>query len=594
MTASHKASAALNRVWYDIYPEWTDPHLDYGDDTLLDVYDRTIKTYPTRPALTFFGRSTTFADFDAKVRSAAAGLRALGVKKGDRVALMMPNCPQHVIAYWAVLRLGAVAVEHNPLYTAHELQHPFNDHGARIAIVWDKVVPVAEELRRTSPLETIIAVNMLRDLPFMMRAALSLPIPQLRASRDKLHGDASQVMGFETLLSNKVGGSGSDFVSESVDKMDTAVMMYTSGTTGTPKGAQLSHRGLVANIIQGKAWVPGLGTEREISLAVLPMFHAYGLTIVTNLSMLIGAELVLVPAPEIPLIMKVMKSNRPTWVPGVPTLYEKIVESAEKNKVDLSGIKFAFCGAATLPVSLVKKWEDLTGGRLVEGYGLTETSPIIVGNPMDGNRRPGYVGYPFPDTDVCIVNPENPTELRPDGEEGEVIVRGPQVFNGYLNLPEETEKCFTDGPAEFGPGERWYRTGDVGVMESDGFIKLVARIKEVIITGGFNVYPAEVEQVLIDHPDITDATVVGLPKHDGSEMVVAAITLADYAQLDTDAYRKYCYDNLTRYKVPRVFFHLEELPKDQMGKVRRRDVRDVLLKQLEERGQTVDSLYHKK
>ncbi len=588
-------NAAVSRAWLNLYPEWTPPHIAYNFDTLLDVYRHTLSNHPRRKALTFFGRSTSYAELDAKVRSVAAGLRALGVRKGDRVALLMPNCPQHVIAYWAVLHLGAVAVEHNPLYTAHELRHPFNDHGARFAICWDKIVPVLEDLRSNTPLETIIAVNMLQDLPFVMRTALSIPLPKLRAARAKLHSSAPQVMGFDALLHDAVGGDGHDLqADESITADDTAVMMYTSGTTGSPKGAQLSHRGLVANILQGKAWVPGLGKEREISLGILPMFHAYGLTIVTNLSMLIGAELVLVPAPEIPLIMKVMKNNRPTWVPGVPTLYEKIVEAAERDNVDLSGVKFAFCGAATLPVSLVQKWEKLTGGRLVEGYGLTETSPIIVGNPMDGNRRPGYVGLPFPDTEVAIVDPEDPTKLRADGEEGEVIVRGPQVFAGYLNLPEATEKSFTDGPAELPSGDRWYRTGDVGVMESDGFIKLVARIKEVIITGGFNVYPAEVEEVLLSHPDITDATVVGLPKSDGSEMVVAAITLADYARLDSDAYRDHCYDNLTRYKVPRAFFHLEELPRDQMGKVRRRDVRDVLLKQLEQKGQSVDSLSHRK
>src|SRR5699024_6817852 len=262
---------------------------------------------------------------------------------------------------------------------------------------------------------------------------------------------------------------------------------------------------------------------------------------------------------------------------GVPTLYEKIIATAEEKKIDINGVKFSFCGASTLPVSVVEKWERLTGGRLVEGYGLTETSPIIVGNTMDGNRRPGYVGIPFPDTEVAIVDPENPTEYVADGAEGEVIVRGPQVFPGYLNRPEETEKAFTDGP-DGAEGGRWYRTGDVGVMEEDGFIRLVARIKEVIITGGFNVYPAEVEAVLLENPDIVDATVVGLPTEDGSELVVAAVSLAYYAKLDVAAYRRKCREDLTGYKVPRAFLHLDEMPRDQMGKIRRRDVRDVLLK----------------
>ncbi|WP_295625221.1 long-chain-fatty-acid--CoA ligase [uncultured Corynebacterium sp.] len=583
-------SASENRTWLEHYPEWTDPHLDYGDDTLNDVYAKTVKEYPDRPALRFFGRAWTYAELDEQVRRAAAGLRSLGVSRGDHVALVMPNCPQHAIAYWAVLRLGAVVIEHNPLYTAHELRHPFHDHGARVAICWDKAVPVLEELRDDAPLETIVAVNMLLDLPWLMRTALKLPVGPLKASREKLHSPAPNVMGFDEVLGDDVGGDGRDLEpAEDVTTDDVAVIMYTSGTTGTPKGAQLTHGSLVANIIMGRAWVPGLGEEREVVLGVLPMFHAYGLTIANNLSMLIGGEMVLVPAAEMDLIMKVMKSNRPTWVPGVPTLYEKIIATAEEKHIDLEGVKFSFCGAATLPVSTVEKWERLTGGRLVEGYGLTETSPIIVGNPMDGNRRPGYVGIPFPDTDLAVVDPEEPTRRVADGEEGEVIVRGPQVFAGYLNRPEDTEAGFTDGP-DGAEGGRWYRTGDVGVLEDDGFLRLVARIKEVIITGGFNVYPAEVEEVLTDLDEIVDATVVGLPKADGSELVVAAVALADYANLDVDSYRAHARENLTGYKVPRAYFHLDEMPRDQMGKVRRRDVRDVLMKQLEDSGRTVDSL----
>lgn len=581
-----------NKAWLKHYPSWTRPNLDYGDTTLLDVYDDTIATHPDRVAVRFFGRGWTYAEFDEQVRRAAAGLRALGVRRGDHVALVMPNCPQHVIAYWAVLRLGAIVIEHNPLYTAHELRHPFRDHAARIAICWDKTVPVLEELQRDTPLETIIGVDMRRDLPWAMRTALKLPIPSLRASNKKLHAPAPQVMGFDAVIGDAVGGDGRDITSaQDVTPDDVAVIMYTSGTTGTPKGAQLTHRGLVANIFQGQAWVPGLGEEKETVLGVLPLFHAYGLTIVNNLAMFIGGELILLPAAEMDLIMKVMKKNRPTWVPGVPTLYEKIIAAAEEQNMDITGVKFSFCGASTLPVSTVEKWERLTGGRLVEGYGLTETSPIISGNTMDGNRRPGYVGIPFPDTEIAVVDPDDPTQAVPDGSEGELIVRGPQVFAGYLNLPEVTEQSFTDGP-DGAAGGRWYRTGDVGVMEEDGFIRLVARIKEVIITGGFNVYPAEVEEVLLEHPDIEDATVVGLPKSDGSEMVVAAVSLADYANLDVEAYRAHARENLTRYKVPRAFFHLDELPRDQMGKVRRRDVRDVLLAQLEESGRSVDSLHH--
>ncbi|WP_448851680.1 long-chain-fatty-acid--CoA ligase [Corynebacterium sp. 335C] len=569
------------RPWLAHYPEWTPAHLDYGDDTLLDVYRRAVAEWPDRPAVTFFNRTRTYAELDLLVRRAAARLRDMGVAQGDRVAILLPNCPQHLVAYWALLHLGATVIEHNPLYTAHELRGPFADHGAKLAIVWDNSAEVVETLVADTPLETVVPVDITKDMPLHLQLAMRLPVPKVREMRSRLTAGDGRADG--SLFGGRVDRHAPPLPTTAapVTRDDVAVIMYTSGTTGSPKGAQLTHGNLVANILQGRSWVPGLGDEREVSLGVLPMFHAYGLTIVTNVSMLIGAELVQLPAAEMPLIMKVLKRKRPTWVPGVPTLYEKIMETAEKEGASIEGIRFSFCGASTLPVSVVRRWEEMTGGKLVEGYGLTETSPIIVGNPMDGNRRPGYVGIPFPDTEVRVVDPEEPTRELPYGEEGEVVVRGPQVFAGYLNMPEATEKSFADG---------WYRTGDVGVMEPDGFLRLVARIKEVIITGGFNVYPAEVEEVLLEHPHIADATVVGLPKSDGSELVVAAVALDDYAQLDTGAYRDHCRDNLTRYKVPRAFFHLDEMPRDMMGKVRRRDVRDVLLERLAEDGRTVDDL----
>ena len=563
-------SAFETRAWLEHYPEWTPHSLDYGDNTLLDVYDNNLAINAERSATYFFGRTQTYGELDKEVRRVAAGLRALGVRPGDRVAIVLPNCPQHIAAFYAVLKLGAVVIEHNPLYTANELREPFKDHGARVAIAWDKAASTLERLRADTALETIVSVNMINAMPPLQRFALKLPIPALRKSREALSGAAPNTVPYEVLTSSAMGGLGEDIVSEeSVTKDTTALILYTSGTTGRPKGAQLSHGNLFANILQGKSWVPGLGDKQERMLGALPMFHAYGLTMVGTLSVFIGGEMVLLPTPRIDLIMDIMKKHTPTWLPGVPTLYEKIVEASEEQGIPIKGVRNSFCGASTLPVRTVERWESHTGGRLVEGYGLTETSPVIVGNPMDGNRRPGYVGIPFPDTLVRIANPDNPEETMPDGTEGEVLVKGPQVFKGYLNQEEATEKSFHDG---------WYRTGDVGVMEEDGFIRLVARIKEVIITGGFNVYPAEVEEVLAEHPDIEDIAVVGLPREDGAENVVAAITLVEGAALDPEGLKTYARENLTRYKVPRTFYHFEEMPRDQMGKIRRREVQEELLK----------------
>lgn len=565
-------SAFETKAWLQYYPSWTPHSLDYGDTTLLDIYDNNLAINADKPATYFFGKRQSYAELDKQVRSAAAGLRALGVRAGDRVAICLPNCPQHVAAYYAVLKLGAIVVEHNPLYTAHELEAPFTDHGARVAIVWDKAASTLEKLRRTTPLETIVSVNMIDAMPPLQKYALKLPIPALMKKRDALTAPAPNTIPWQILTGNALGGQGEDIVScPEVTKDSVALILYTSGTTGAPKGAQLTHGGLFANLLQGKAWIQGLGDQDERLLGAIPMFHAYGVTIVLNLAIYIGGEMVLLPTPQIPLIMQIMKKETPTWVPGVPTLYQKIVEAAEKDGISISGIRNSFSGASTLPVDTVTHWEALTGGLLVEGYGLTETSPIIVGNPMTTDRRPGYVGIPFPDTEVRIANPENLDETMPDGQEGEVLVRGPQVFAGYLNQPEATARSFHND---------WYRTGDVGIMEEDGFIKLVARIKEVIITGGFNVYPVEVEDVLRQHPDVLEAAVVGLPRGDGSESVVAAITLNEGAALDPEGLKDYCRENLTRYKVPRTFYHFEELAKDQLGKIRRREVQTELIQKL--------------
>ena len=566
-------SAFESKAWLQHYPEWTPHSLDYDDTTLLDVYDNNLAINAEKSATWFFGRSQTYGELDRQVRRAAAGLRAFGVRPGDKVAIILPNCPQHIAAFYAVLKLGATVVEHNPLYTAHELAGPFADHGARVAITWDKAAPTLEKLRDSSALETIISVNMVEAMPKVKQLALRLPVKKIREQRDALSSPAPNTVPWEVLLGSALGGEGADIVSDlSVTKDSIALILYTSGTTGAPKGAQLTHGNLFANMIQGKSWVPGLGEQDERMLAALPMFHAYGLTMVGTLSVYIGGEMVLLPAPRIPLIMDVIKKHTPTWLPGVPTLYEKIVEAAEKDNIDISGIRNAFCGAATLPVATVDKWERATGGRLVEGYGLTETSPVIVGNPMNGKRRPGYVGIPFPDTEVRIADPGDLDVTQPDGTEGEILVRGPQVFPGYLNQPEATESSFHDG---------WYRTGDIGVMEEDGFIRLVARIKEVIITGGFNVYPAEVEEAMRDHPDIVDLAVVGLPREDGSEDVVACVTLREGAALDPEGLKDFARERLTRYKVPRTFYHFEDLARDQLGKIRRREVQEDLIRLLD-------------
>lgn len=560
------------KPWLCYYPEWTAHSLTYGGMTLPQLYDENLVKNADQPATRFFGRVQTYSELDREVRRAAAGLRAFGVRPGDRVAIMLPNCPQHVAAYYAAQKLGAIVVEHNPLYTANELRPQFRDHGARVAIVWDKTANTLEKLRADTPLETVVSVDMTKAMPHLQQLVLRIPFGKIREARESLTGPSTNTVPWEVLTSSAIGGEGDDVVTPgSVTPDSPALILYTSGTTGQPKGAVLTHSNLIANPLQGRAWVKELQEPGQRMLATLPFFHAYGLTFSLTLMMLIGSELVLLPAPKMDLVMDTLKKTPPSFVPGVPTVFERIVSTAKEKHVDLSGVKVGFSGASSLPAHVIEEWESLTGGHLVEGYGLTETGPILIGNPRSADRRPGYIGIPFPDTEIRIANKDNLDEDMPCGEAGEVLARGPQVFHRYFNNDEATENAFHNG---------WFRTGDMGVMEEDGFIRLVSRIKELIITGGFNVYPAEVEDVMRRHPDVKDVAVVGRPRPDGSEDVVACIVLNDGAALDPEGLKDYARGNLTRYKVPRTFYHFEELARDPMGKIRRREVREDLLAKL--------------
>ena len=565
-------SASTSRAWLDHYSEWTPHTLDYGNKTIVDYYRDNLRVNANKPATYFFGCTQTYAELDAQVRAAAAGLKAFGIRPGDKVAIVLPNCPQHVAAFYAVQLLGATVVEHNPLYTAHELEGLFRDHGARVAISWDKTASTLEKLRSTTPLETIVSVNMVDAMPPLKRLALRLPIPPLAAKREQLTEHAPNTVAWSTLIGSAIGGDGSALEMPRISQADVALILYTSGTTGKPKGGMLSHGNLIANCVQGQAWVPEMGKHKERFLAALPMFHAYGMTTLCIFSVYMGAELILLPSPQMPLILDIVKKRTPTWLPGVPTLYQKIMDAAEDKDVDLSGIRNAFSGAATLPVEIVERWESMTGGRLVEGFGMTECSPVLIGNPMNGKNRPGYVGLPFPDAEVRIANPKNLDETQPDGQPGELLARGPQIFQGYFGNQEATEESFHNG---------WFRTGDMAVMEEDGWVRLVSRIKEIIITGGFNVYPAEVEEAIAEHPDVVDVAAVGRPRQDGSEDVVGCVTLRDGAVLDPEGLKEFCRERLTRYKVPRTFYHFEDLARDNLGKIRRHQVRKDLLELLE-------------
>lgn len=563
-------TALSDRPWLTSYADGVPQEIPLPDGSLYDLVEASIAEYPRGVALEFFGKETTYGELGAQIDRAAEGLRLLGVQKGDRVALVLPNCPQHVAAFYAVLRLGAIVVEHNPLYTARELRHQFEDHGARVVIAWNNAVETLQDFPDDLALETIISVDVPRAMRLVTRALLRLPIAKARESRAALTTSVRGTITWEELLaSNPIDAHivrpGSD---------DLALIQYTSGTTGFPKGAMLTHLNLLTNAAQARAWVPAVPRGTSVVYAVLPMFHAYGLTLCLTFTTSMGARLVLFPKFDPDLVLAVVKKRPATFFPAVPPIYARLTEAADAAGVSLKGIEIAISGAMPLSAAVVEPWEERTGGTLVEGYGLSETSPILIANPVGPTRRAGTVGLPLPNTEIRVVDPDNPTVDRALGEEGELIVRGPQVFSGYWGKPDETAEVFAPASDD---GKEWFRTGDIVTVDSDGFVTIVDRIKELIITGGFNVAPSEVEEALRSHPSIADAAVVGLPSDHSGEDVAAAVVLAHGESLDQEAVRSYLREHLSAYKVPKTIVSVEDLPRSLIGKVLRRQVRDELL-----------------
>ncbi len=554
----------MERIWLDSYAEGVPSDIAPPEHSLVDMLEASVARFGPRPALEFFGAELTYSQLGDRVHRAAEGLRRLGVRPGDRVALVLPNCPEHVIAFYAVLRIGGVVVEHNPLYTGEEMAHQFADHGATVAVAWDKVCPLLQRIAGDTAVEHIVAVNITRSMPWSKRLALTLPVPRARALGDALTGPAPGTIPWQRLLAD--GPLDPEHPRPSVG--DLAVVQYTSGTTGTPKGAMLTHSNLGANAAQGRAWVPGLVDGAEVVYAVLPMFHAYGLTLCVTFAMSIGARLVLFPKFDVDLVLAAAKKHPPTFMPAVPPIYERLARAARERSVDLTSARWSISGAMPLPTETLELWEAVTGGVLVEGYGLTETSPVAVGNPIGLARRPGAVGVPFPSTEIRVVDPADPERDVEPGQRGELLIRGPQVFSGYWNKPEQTAEALLDGG--------WFRTGDIVQVDRDGFVTVVDRIKELIITGGFNVMPSEVEAALRLFPGVVDAAVVGLPTPDGSEEVVAAV-LVSGDDFDPEAAREHCRSRLAAYKVPRRVVVVDDLPRSLIGKVLRRQVRESLL-----------------
>lgn len=554
----------LEDRWTTAYAPGVRRHLTYPSGSLVDEFDAFTMLYAGKAALDFFGKRTSYAELAAQVRTVAGHLHGLGVGPGSTVALLMPTCPQHVVAFYAALRCGATVVEHNPLYPAQELAPMFADHRAEVAIVWNAAAGTLQELPEDVRPRTIIAVDLIEEMPRGKRALLRLPLKKARASRDQLSRPApAGTLPFSQL---RRAGTLAPLTSRPA-REDTALLLYTSGTTGAPKGVPLSHANLIASTTQAREWVTPLVPGEEVFMACLPLFHVFGCSLSMNAGLSVGAMVHLIPKPETGLILDAIKRAMPTTMIAVPPLFDRVVTGAKERGVSLQGIRTGVAGAMPLRPELIEAWETATGGLLIEGYGLSECSPIVCGNPVDSTRTPGSIGVPFPDTELRLADPEDLDRDVGPGEAGEILVRGPQVFSGYRNRPDETAEAFHDG---------WFRTGDIAQVDDRGFLRIVDRLKEMVITGGFNVYPSEVEDAIRGEHGIDDIAVVGLLDEQGSEEVVAAIVTPDGLLPDVEDLRRRLKEGLTAYKVPRRFHVLTELPRNEMGKVLRREVRDRL------------------
>ncbi|MCW2289104.1 long-chain acyl-CoA synthetase [Leucobacter luti] len=553
------------RAWNQFYAPGTPIDIEPVTGSLVDLLDERCLQWSERDAISFFGRTVSYRELGERVARVAQGLADLGVKAGDRVALIMPNAPQHVIAFYAVLRLGAVVVEHNPLYTRDELEVQFRDHGATVVVAWTNVVATLQSLPAELGIETIVAVDVTRAMPFATRAALRLPIQKAKESRAKLFTATTGTVAFEQLeRSRMLAGT-----HPRPGRDDIACLQYTSGTTGVPKGAMISHGNLWANARQGAAWMPDFERGAGSIYGLLPMFHSFGVLLSVIYSVETGSRAVLFPTFDPELVSQAAKRFPPTFVPAVPPMFDRLARVARDGKLDLSGVVYAISGAMTLTPAVVDRWEALAGSMLNEGYGLTETSPVALANPFNEARKIGAIGIPFPSTDIRVVDPENPSRQVELGEVGELLIAGPQVFQGYWNRPEESAAAMHDG--------EWLRTGDLVVQDDDGFVTVVDRKKELIITGGFNVSPSEVERVVNSVPGVAESAVVGVPRGGGAEIVTAAVILEPGAVFDEAAARDAAREQLAEFKRPSTYIVWEELPKSLIGKVLRRKVRDALV-----------------
>jgi long-chain acyl-CoA synthetase len=545
------------KPWLKFYPEGVPASISYEEICLHDVLERTVKKYGKQDALIFQGFRISYNDLQDMVNRLAFFLVSKGVKKGDVVAILLPNMIQTVAAYYAVLKVGGIVQMNNPLYTDRELAYQFNDAGAKVLIALDLLANRMIALRKDTKIKDIIYTSIGDYLPPVKKVLFKLV--------GKKKGMAAEVPAAENVYSwsDAVKAEGAvPKVNVSFD--DTAVYQYTGGTTGASKGAILTHRNLCSMVQMYGAWFPTLKRGDEVIISAAPIFHVLGMSAAMNLPVFMGWTAVMVPKPQPADLLAATRKYRPTVCSMVPTMYVGMLQHPDLKKTDMSCYKVLSSGGSSLPVEVLKKFKELTGADINEGFGMTETSPQTHLNPFGGHHKAGSIGLPYPDTEVRIVDLATGNESMPAGKEGEMIFKGPQVTSGYLNKPEETAKAIRDG---------WLYSGDIAYMDEDGYFFIVDRMKDLIISSGYNVYPREIEEVLYEHPGIQKAAAIGLPDEKRGEMIKVFVVPNEGAVLDTEEVMKYCQEKLAKYKWPSLIEVRSSLPESTVGKILKKDLK---------------------
>ncbi|HEX7130812.1 MAG TPA: AMP-binding protein [Rhodanobacteraceae bacterium] len=555
-------TASSERPWLANYPQGVPAGINAeAYPSLVAMFEETCARFPQRPAYSSFGKSMSYAELDRLSSRFAAWLTGeLKLASGDRVAIMLPNLLQYPVALFGTLRAGCTVVNVNPLYTARELEHQLRDSGAKVIVVLENFAATLASVRHETPLETVLVTSIGDLLGFPKGPLMSLAVRHVKKMVPRW--DIPDHVCFGDALRR---GASLPVPKVSINHDNLAFLQYTGGTTGVAKGAMLSHGNMVANTLQLAAWVGDLFTHGEEKIVTaLPLYHIFSLTVNALFMMHFGGENILIVNPrDIPAFVKVLKKNRWTAITGVNTLFNALAHSPDLSHDDFANVKFALAGGMAVQRAVAERWKALAGVPLIEGYGLTETSPVATANPLDLKEYSGSIGMPLPSTDLKLVDDAG-NEV-PRGESGELCVRGPQVMKGYWNRPDETAKVMS--------GDGWLRTGDIARMDERGFFYIVDRKKDMILVSGFNVYPNEVEDVVAHHPGVLEVAAIGVPDEHSGEVVKLFVVKKDPA-LTEAALKQYCHDELTGYKRPKYIEFRDSLPKSNVGKILRRELRD--------------------